>query len=429
MQLIKSRPEILLPFGQAFAIFPVPLHFSEIQRSYTVNNELAYALITPYSLYKSRTGGIISRLLANTKLDFIGARMFVFSDDFLDSYKKVLCGADTEPAVKQAWLDYIDTHLRQKNPYDMMPRCMLLLFRGENAVRHLKEEVVGSFTEQPVGDTVRGTFGDFIRDETGKIHYFEPAVITGCDPELNSEQLKLLAKYAVSDGGTLDGRIKYPDGQPQTTLVMLKPDNFERRSRRPGNIIDTFSLTGLRIVGAKLFNMTVAQGEEFYGPLKQIFIKKLKFLVSKKVYEKLNGAFAFPFTEEDADNVAELFAERNATCEFNKIVEYMTGVDPDSVSEDDKATASNARCLALLYEGVDAIEKVRAVLGSTDPSKAEPGTVRSDFGRDLMRNGAHASDAPENATRERKIVGLAADSDKDTCDIARIINEYLGGSK
>lgn len=390
-----------------------------------MTDQLAYALITPYSLYKSRTGGIISRLLANTKLDFVSARMFVFSDEFLDKYKKVLCGEDTDPAIREAWGDYVDTHLRQNNPYEMVPRCMLLLFRGENAVRHLKEEVVGSFTEQPVGDTVRGTFGDFLRDEEGKIHYFEPAVITGCDPELNSEQLKLFAKYAMTDGGTLEGRINYKDGEPQTTLVMLKPDNFERRSRRPGNIIDTFSLTGLRIVGAKLFNMTVSQGEEFYGPLKKIFVEKLKFLVSKKVYEKLNDAFAFPFTEEDAENVAELFAERNANCEFNKIVEYMTGVNPDSVSEDEKFNTSNARCLTLLYEGVNAIEKVRTVLGSTDPSKAEPGTVRSDFGLDLMRNGAHASDAPENATRERKIVGLAADSETDICDFVQIINEYL----
>ncbi|MEI6246236.1 MAG: sulfatase-like hydrolase/transferase, partial [Acidobacteriota bacterium] len=43
------------------------------------------------------------------------------------------------------------------------------------------------------------------------------------------------------------------------------------------------------------------------------------------------------------------------------------------------------------------------------PGHTEPGTVRSDFGRDLMRNGAHASDSPENAVRERGIVGLAGD--------------------
>ncbi|MEI7837960.1 MAG: nucleoside-diphosphate kinase, partial [Planctomycetota bacterium] len=79
---------------------------------------------------------------------------------------------------------------------------------------------------------------------------------------------------------------------------------------------------------------------------------------------------------------------------------------------------------AMLYEGPDAIEKIRTVLGATDPTKAEPGTVRSDFGRDLMRNGAHASDSAENALRERKIVGLAA-TETGTCDVAEIINNYL----
>lgn len=390
-----------------------------------VKEELGYVLITPYSLYKSRTGGIIGRLLANTKLNFVGSRMYVFSDEFLDAYKKVLCPKDTEPAIAQAWCDYVDRNLRQGNPYGMLPRCMVLLFRGPAAVRHLKEDVVGSFTEQPTGDTIRGTFGDFIRSADGKIHYFEPAVITGNDPALNKRHLKLLADYAITDGGVLEGKIEYPEGKPQTTLVMLKPDNFDRRSRRPGNIIDTFSLTGLRIVGAKLFTMTVAQGEEFYGPLKEIFVKKLGFLVGNTVYDKLHNAFDFPFTEQDADKIAEQLAERNAVCEFNKIVEYMTGINPESVPEAEKDSTGSARCLALLYEGIDPIDKVRTVLGSTDPSKAEPGTVRSDFGRDLMRNGAHASDSPESAVRERKIVGLASDSESDTCDIQKIIREYL----
>ena len=82
----------------------------------------------------------------------------------------------------------------------------------------------------------------------------------------------------------------------------------------------------------------------------------------------------------------------------------------------------------MLYEGPNAIEKIRNVLGSTDPTKAEPGTVRSDFGRDLMRNGAHASDSPENAMRERKIAGLA-ETETDTCDVAEIINKYLAAQK
>ena len=83
--------------------------------------------------------------------------------------------------------------------------------------------------------------------------------------------IHLTADFSLRDGGLLTGMIKY-DQPAQVSLVMIKPDNFERRSRRPGNIIDAFSLTGLRIVATRLFNMTVAQAEEFYGPLKSIFV-------------------------------------------------------------------------------------------------------------------------------------------------------------
>jgi len=391
-----------------------------------VTDQLAYALITPYSLYKSRTGGIIGRMLANPDLELVAGRMFVFSDEFVDKYQKIVCPGDTDPAIAEAWRKYIDESLRRDNPWNHLPRCMLLLFKGPNAVRCLKEEVIGAFTEHPSGDTIRGTYGDFLRDEKKNIRYFEPAVLTCPDPEMSNSHLELLAEYALSDGGILDGQMQYEQDNVQCSLVMLKPDNFYRPSRRPGNIIDTFSMTGLRIVGIRLFNMTVAQGEEFYGPLKDIFIDKLKFLVTNEVMSRLGDAFDFPFGEDDADVLAGHLAERNATAEFNKIVEYMTGVNPDQISDPaEKATASQTTCLGILYEGPNAIEKIRTVLGSTDPSKAEPGTVRSDFGRDLMRNGAHASDSPENALRERKIVGLA-EKETDTCPVKKIINDYLG---
>jgi nucleoside diphosphate kinase len=396
-----------------------------------VSEQLAYGLITPYSLLKSRTGGIIARLLGFSDLQLAGARMYIFSDAFLDAYKEIVCPSDTPPAIREAWDRYVDQSLRVSNPWGYVPRSMLLLFRGGNAVRHLKDEVIGGFTERPTGRaiTVRSTYGDFIRDESGKIHYFEPAVITCPDPKLNNEHLRLLADYALSDGGVLTGRCEYEDDNVEVSLVMLKPDLFERRSRRPGNIIDAFSLTGLRIVGAKLFNMTVAQGKEFYGPLKEIFTERLQPQIAEEVSRRLGGAFGFPFTDEDASAVAKILAERNAVCEFNKIVEYMTGINPAEVSNASKKAASGrAKCLALLYEGVDAIAEVRTVLGSTDPTKAEPGTVRSDFGRDLMRNGAHASDSPENAMRERKIVGLA-ETERDTCDVKELIEAYLAEQK
>jgi len=393
-----------------------------------MSEELAYALITPYSLYKSRTGGIIARLLAYAKLEFVGARMYSFSNEFIDEYQEVISPPSAEPAVAEAWRRYLDASMRPNNPWGYVPRGMLLLFRGENAVRHLKEDVIGQFTEQPVGDTVRGTYGDFIRDENGKIHYFEPAVLTGTTDELNDRHLALFAKYAHTDGGVLSCRTEYP-GDIEVSLVMLKPDNFHRRSRRPGNIIDAFSLTGLRIVGVKLFGMTVAQGEEFYGPLKEIFVSKLKFLVVREVHQRLKGSFEFEFTEADAEVLAQHLARRNAITEFNKIVEYMTGINPKDITDPaEKATAGRTKCLAMLYEGPGAIEKIRNVLGSTDPAKAEPGTVRSDFGRDLMRNGAHASDSLDSALRERAIVGFGPDEPK-PCEVAGMIDEYLAGRK
>lgn len=385
-------------------------------------DELTYALITPYSLYKSRTGGIIGRLIANAQLELVGCRMYIFSDEFVDAYRDLICSTVDDPTIREAWSQYIDNNLRQGRQAGSAPRCMVLLFRGENAVRHLKEDVIGPVTEQIAGDTIRGTFGDYIT-EGGKVKYFEPAVITCPHNDVIDQHLKLFAQYALSDGGMLEGNLQY-DKEPECSLVMLKPDNFYKRSRRPGNIIDTFSNTGLRIVGTKLFSMTVAQGEEFYGPLKDIFVEKLQFLVTKPAYERLKDAYEFPFNEGDAEVLGRHLAERNAISEFNKIIEYMTGVHPDTIAPSEKPTASRARCLAMLYEGPDAIEKIRRVLGSTDPSKAEPGTVRSDFGRDLMRNGAHASDSPQNAIRERRIVGLL-EPDKDTCDVIEIVNEFL----
>ena len=56
--------------------------------------------------------------------------------------------------------------------------------------------------------------------------------------------------------------------------------------------------------------------------------------------------------------------------------------------------------------GVDAVRKIREVLGPTDPSKAPPGSIRREYGSTIMVNAAHASDAPENAEREMKIVQI-----------------------
>ena len=60
--------------------------------------------------------------------------------------------------------------------------------------------------------------------------------------------------------------------------------------------------------------------------------------------------------------------------------------------------------VAILLEGEDAIKKVRALHGATDPAKAEPGTIRHDFrSAGGPFNTVHASDSPEAAAREIKL--------------------------
>ena len=371
--------------------------------------ELAYAMITPYSLHKSRTGGIIGRLVSLAKLDLVGVHMYAPSDAWVDAYLDLLRKSDLGNPVRGAFIRYVDENLRKVNPLGLSNRCMVLLFRGENAFNHLMDDVVGQAGPRVTGHTVRGTYGDFQNMPDGTIRYFEPAVICGPDPATVREELEFFVRTATTDGGIVEDSVTFPPDSKdvQTELVILKPENFERRSRRPGNIIDVFSRTGLYIVGAQLMGLTCAQGEAFYGPLVDVFREKLQDLVEQVLRERLKGAFDFELPDEFFAAGRRMLADLNARTEFAKIVQYMTGVDPRTVrTEAEKRRPGPGRCLALLYRGEGAIEKIRYWLGATNPQKAESGTVRSDFGRDLMRNAAHASDSPENARREREIIGM-----------------------
>ena len=388
--------------------------------------ELAYAMITPYSLHKSRTGGIIGRLLSLTRLDLVGVHMYAPGDKWVDAYLDLLKRSDFNNPVRLRFIKYADENLRRSNPLGLSNRCMMLLFKGENALNHLMDDVVGHASPRVVGNTVRGTYGDFQNTPDGKIRYFEPAVICGPDPATVAEELEFFASTAATDGGVVEDAIRFPPEAQnvQTELVILKPENFEKRSRRPGNIIDVFSRTGLFIVGAKILSMTPAQGEAFYGPLLDIFRETLQGNVEATLRQKLKGAFEFDLPDEFFQAARQLLADRNARTEFARIVQYMTGVDLRKLeAEADKNRPGPVRCLALLYRGEDAITKIRYWLGATNPEKAEWGTVRSDFGRDLMRNAAHASDSPENAERERHIIGMWK-NDPDS-EFKRLIQDFL----
>lgn len=59
--------------------------------------------------------------------------------------------------------------------------------------------------------------------------------------------------------------------------------------------------------------------------------------------------------------------------------------------------------VALELEGDNAVERLRDLIGNTDPSAAAPGTIRYIYGTSIQRNAVHASDSPESAKKELAI--------------------------
>src|SRR5947208_2769067 len=84
----------------------------------------------------------------------------------------------------------------------------------------------------------------------------------------------------------------------------------------------------------------------------------------------------------------------------------MAGRKPGDTPAAEREEPGTEKCIAIVYQGVDAVRKIREVLGPTDPAKAPPGSIRREFGQTIMINAAHASDSPENAKREMAIVQI-----------------------
>ncbi len=61
---------------------------------------------------------------------------------------------------------------------------------------------------------------------------------------------------------------------------------------------------------------------------------------------------------------------------------------------------SSGPCIVMCLEAPDAIAKWRALMGATDPAKADAGTLRKEFGASIDNNATHGSDAPETAAFE-----------------------------
>jgi nucleoside-diphosphate kinase len=127
----------------------------------------------------------------------------------------------------------------------------------------------------------------------------------------------------------------------QTTLLLLKPDCIA--GRKAGEVIKRFEEAGFQIRGCKMFKASSALLREHYA----------------HIADK-------PF--------------------FPEVETFM----------------SSTPVIALALAGEDAVAKIRSIIGPTDSKKAEKGTIRGDFGVDVMVNIVHASDSPENAEIELK---------------------------
>ena len=380
-----------------------------------MKTELTYVVITPYSLIKSRTGNIIARLMSFSGCDLVGVRMMRPSDEFVDEYIKRVKSLCIDPRVEKALVDYIDQNLRSENILGQPNRCLFLMFEGENAVERIYD-IVGKLTTEAESEasrgTIRGTYCDYITTSDGTVRYFEPAVLVPTNPEYARNNLELFARLGFHDSGIYE-----ECAEGETTMVILKPDNFFKHTVRPGNMIDMFAKTGLRVVGARMIRMSAAQGEDFYGFLRDMFRRKLKYRVAEKIKEGIEQSFDFEITAEEYNAMAEIIAEMNAAYKFSQIVKYMTGVDPGTVSPDERNKPGTHRALALLYRGYSAVGKIRERLGESDPAKAAHGTIRSDFGQNILQNAAHASDSVQRAIYERKIIGLYENAGDDCSQI------------
>lgn len=138
----------------------------------------------------------------------------------------------------------------------------------------------------------------------------------------------------------------------EKTLILIKPDAMVKRLA--GNIINDLYNLNLKMIGLKLVNVQQELAEQHYSEHK----------------EK-------PF--------------------FEKLVKHITGELHDQEN-----------VIAIVYQGENAVEKVRDAVGETHPEKAEPNTLRGKFGRlhsetDCFENVIHASDSVESAEKEIKL--------------------------
>jgi len=139
----------------------------------------------------------------------------------------------------------------------------------------------------------------------------------------------------------------------QSCLVIIKPDGLLKSLT--GNIISKLSETELKIIAAKIISVNKELAETHYAELK----------------------------------------EKNPEI-FEAVIDYIMGKH------------HTPRVLAMVYHGEDAINKIRKLVGETNPEKADPISIRGKYGRinnetGVMENCVHASDSEEAAKEEIKL--------------------------
>ena len=171
----------------------------------------------------------------------------------------------------------------------------------------------------------------------------------------------------------------------QRSLVLLKPDAVQRGIA--GEILHRFERAGLKIVGAKLITAD-----------KDVVKKHYK---KDAEWHKMVGGFSLKDCDAHGLSATDLFGTVDAE-EIGRIINGwlydMFKIGP---------------VFAFVFEGSGAVHKIRELVGSTYPDKAQPGTIRGDFGLDsvfssmkrkrAVLNLIHASGTPEEAEDEIKM--------------------------
>jgi nucleoside diphosphate kinase len=322
--------------------------------------------------------------------------------------------------------DYVERNI---TPSGGRPhRTLLLLFRGENPCDKLLAACGHVYTQHVEvdalsGETIRDTYADLIfsKDNPNEVTYFEPAVLTPRHQKEADQDLRLIADFLEGKENIVQNMAYDNPSKIEQTLVIIKPDNWKHNSSRPGTIIDMFSRTGLRVIGIKVHRFSLAEALDFYGPVEAVLRDRLAPSFGKRARELLEKEFAFHLSGQSAELLTGSFGIECAKDQFAQIVEFMSGKRPGQYPAEELKKPGDVMCMILIYEGENAVKKIRDVLGPTDPLKAPEGTVRREFGSNVMVNTAHASDSVESYNREKTIVK----TDKNS--LREIIMEYLAG--